>query len=37
LTPSEDDVVTERFIIDGTITGVWSPQVEGVLALPRAA
>lgn len=28
-----DDVVTERFIIDGTITGVWSPQVEGVLAL----
>lgn len=26
-----DEVVCERFIIDGTITGVWAPQIEGVL------
>jgi hypothetical protein len=28
-----DDVVVERFIIDGTITGVWAPQIEGALSL----
>jgi hypothetical protein len=27
-----DEAVTERFVIDGTITGVWAPQIEGALA-----
>lgn len=27
-----DEVVVERFVIDGTITGVWAPQIEGAIA-----
>lgn len=26
-----ETVVAERFVIDGTMTGVWSPQIEGAI------
>lgn len=31
-----DELVAERFIIDGTVTGSWAPQIEGALKVLAA-